>query len=496
MNPTIAQRLLRHAADRPDRAAIVTAERSWTWRDLETEVDLAATDAPLADLPPGAAIGWLGVNSVAMLACLLSCSRLGLRFVPLNWRLSKPELVSIVEDAGVELLYSDEAFQSLAGWSIASDDLVRSQDHPDDLLLVHTSGTTGEPKGAIHTQAAMLANIDAAIEAQAFDEATRCLAVLPMFHVGGLCVQLLPVLAAGGVAKLHARFDPGAWLDDVERWRPTTSLMVPATMRAVIEHPRWKAADLSSLRFITAGSSIVPLPLIEAFQARGVPVAQVYGATETGPVSIVLRPDEAMAHAGSVGRPARGVEVRLVGADGVDRIDAGSVLRGTDDVGEVWLRAPNLARGYHRRPNDAAFAGGWFRTGDLARRDAQGRFTIVGRSNEMIISGGENIYPAEIENLALADPAVADAAVIGMPDARWGEVPVLAVAPRPTLAIDLARLHACFDASLARYKHPRRIVVLPELPKTALGKVARAGLVALLEINPQPIATADPKKEP
>ncbi len=459
---SLAQRVLSRGADRGDAIAIVAADRSWTWRDLEADVERAATSEPLANLTRGAAFGWLGLNSVPMLASLLACSSSGLRFVPLNWRLAAPELRAIAAHAQLAAWHADSGFGALDGASAA----VGGRDldaREDDLLLVYTSGTTGEPKGAIHTQAGMLANIDAAIDAQRLDEGTRCLAVLPMFHVGGLCIQLLPTLAAGGVVKLRERFDAAAWLDDVERWRPTTCVMVPATMRAVIEHPRWAGADLSSLRFASAGSSIVPRPLIEAFHARGVPVAQVYGATETGPVSIVLRPDDALAHPGSVGRPAKNVEVKLVD-------------------GEVWLRAPNVARGYHRRPNDAAFDDGWFCTGDLARVDGEGRYEIIGRSKEMIISGGENIYPAEIENIALADPAVLEAAVIGLPDARWGEVPVLVVVARPGAAVDEAKLVTAFHAQLARYKHPRRIVVLSELPKTALGKVARVALTRLLEV--------------
>jgi fatty-acyl-CoA synthase len=330
-----------------------------------------------------------------------------------------------------------------------------------DLMLVYTSGTTGEPKGAIHTAAAMQANVEAAIEAQDVDASTRSLAVLPLFHVGGLCIQVLPTLAAGGRVKLQPRFDADAWFDDVAGWRPTTSLLVPATMRALIEHPRWPDTDLSSLAFVNSGSQVVPRALIDVFHARGVPVCQVYGATETGPVTLALRLPEALAHPGSVGRPARGVELRLVD-------------------GEVQVRAPQLARGYHRLPADPAFAEGWFRTGDLARVDAEGFYEIVGRSKELIVSGGENIHPAEIEQLALADPAVAEAAVVGVPDPRWGEVPVLAVVPKAGTLIDEARLRAAFEAQLARFKQPRRIVTVAALPKTALGKLQRARLAEAL----------------
>jgi len=443
---------------RTDRIAIDDGRRTWTYAQLHDEVGLWAARLEAQGVTRGAAFGWLGHNSVAMLAALFACARLHARFVPLNWRLAAPELRAIAVHAGLAAWYADPGFDALDAF--APQPPAPDTAH-DDLLLVYTSGTTGEPKGALHTQAAMLANIDAAIDAQGFDESSRTLAVLPLFHVGGLCIQVLPTLAAGGTLKLQPRFDAGAWFDDVAAWRPTASLLVPATMRALVEHPRWAGADLSSLAFVNSGSQIVPRALIDAFHARGVPVCQVYGATETGPVTLVLRPGEAMTHAGSVGRPARGVRVRLVD-------------------GEVQVQAPNLARGYHRRPDDPAFADGWFRTGDLARVDADGFHEIVGRSKELIISGGENIHPDEIEQLALADPAVAEAAAVGVPDARWGEVPVLALVARPGAAVDEARLRARFDARLARYKHPRRIVVLPALPKTALGKTQRAVLARQL----------------
>lgn len=443
---------------RTERVAIDDGRRTWTGVQLHDEVEAWVERLARLGIGRGDAFGWLGHNSVAMLVALFACARLHARFVPLNWRLAAPELQALAAHAGLAAWQADPGFDALDGFAPQP---LRPETAHDDLLLVYTSGTTGEPKGALHTQAAMLANIDAATDAQGFDERTRTLAVLPLFHVGGLCIQVLPTLAAGGTVKLQPRFDAGAWFDDVAAWRPHTSLLVPATMRALVEHPRWAGADLSSLAFVNSGSQIVPRALIDAFHARGVPVAQVYGATETGPVTLVLRPGEAMAHAGSVGRPARGVQVRLLD-------------------GEVQVRAPNLARGYHRRPGDPAFADGWFRTGDLAQVDADGFHAIVGRSKELIISGGENIHPDEIEQLALADPAVAEAAAVGVPDARWGEVPVLALVARPGVAVDEARLRASFDASLARYKHPRRIVVLPALPKTALGKTQRAVLARQL----------------
>ena len=452
---TLAERLLAGRGPMLDTAQGVIDRAAFA-----REVEDAAQTLRSKGIGRGCIVAWLGLNSAGMLAQLLACERLGAVWMPLNWRLAPAELQQQLSHAGAALLVHDEAWASTAAalrCEPGADALP-----PGDLMLVYTSGTTGQPKGALHTQASMLANLEMAIDAQGLDATTRALAVLPLFHVGGLAIQVLPTLAAGGVVRLHARFDADAWFDDVERWRPTTTLLVPAVMRALVEHPRWATADLSSLAFVNSGSQIVPRALIERFHARGVPVAQVYGATETGPVSIVLRPAEALAHVGSAGRPARDVQVRLVD-------------------GEVQLRAPNLARGYHRLPHDAAFADGWFRTGDLARVDEAGFVEIVGRTKDLIISGGENIHPAEIEQLALADPAVADAAAIGLPDARWGEVPVLAVVARAGRGVDEARLRAALEARLARFKQPRRIVVLDALPKTALGKVRKSALAQSLQ---------------
>jgi fatty-acyl-CoA synthase len=456
--------LLLQRLPRGGALALAAGARTWSCDALHREIEAWREGLSARGISPGLAFGWLGLNTVPMLAALFACAKLHARFVPLNWRLAAPELQKIAVHAGLSAWHADAAFDALDGVAPSTEPPHTTH---DDLLLVYTSGTTGGPKGAVHTQAAMAANIDAAIDAQGFNATTRTLAVLPLFHVGGLCIQVLPTLAAGGVVRLQPRFDAAAWFDDVAAWRPTTSLLVPATMRALIEHPRWRDADLSSLRFVNSGSQIVPRVLIEAFHARGVPVAQVYGATETGPVTLVLRPEEALAHVGSVGRPAKGVEVRL-------------------QDGEVQVRAPNLARGYHHRPNDEAFADGWFRTGDLARVDGDGFYDILGRAKELIISGGENIHPAEIENIALADVAVAEAAVVGVPDAHWGEVAVLAIVPRHGATVDLLRLQAALAASLARFKLPRRIVVLDALPKTALGKVRKADLVLDLQQAPSP----------
>ena len=335
-------------------------------------------------------------------------------------------------------------------------------DEQSPVLLVYTSGTTGRPKGAVLDQNAIRHNALSAQHAFELTAQDRVLTVLPLFHVGGLNIQTTPALMAGAEVLLHPRFDPDAFFDDVVRFRPTLTLLVPAVMQALVNHPRWSGADLSSLRAIGAGSSDVPLSLIEAFHARQIPVQQVYGATETCPIAIIQDRAEALAAPGSLGRPALHAEARIAGGA---------------KEGEILIRGPATLRRYW--PDQPALdAEGWFATGDVGRIDQQGRWWFTDRLKHVIISGGENIYPAEVERLLRSAPGILEGAIIGRPDPRWGEVPVAVVVPAPDF--DAARLLAHFEGQIARFKIPRAVVTVPALPRTALGKVEVARLRQLL----------------
>ena len=303
------------------------------------------------------------------------------------------------------------------------------------------------------------------------------LSTLPLFHVGGLCIQTLPALLAGVEVVLHTRFDPSAWLDEMSTSQPSLSLLVPATMRAVFEHPRWADTSLAGLRGIMTGSSTVPVAYLDTLHARGVPVGQVYGTTETGPVSIVLRLPEAMARVGASGWPHPQAQVKL--------IDAQDREVGPGETGEVCLRADNLMSGYWSAQGQSGqgLQDGWFYSGDLGQRDADGCITIVGRSKDMVISGGENIYPAEIENQLVTLPGVAECAVVGVADARWGEVPVAVLvrtADAAGQALSAETVLAHLQSRIARFKLPRRVVFMDGLPKSALGKVLKPQLQSQL----------------
>ena len=447
----------------------------------------------------GQRVAWLGFNHELQLVTLVACARLGAIFLPLNFRLAVPELQQVLHDAQPTLLVHDthhsQAAQALqgAGLQHTHHDRLIATASPRGLalpavqadmpvLLVYTSGTTGLPKGAVHTQAGLMANARASAWAHAFraptehpDRPDKVLSTLPLFHVGGLCIQTLPALLAGVEVVLHPRFEPTAWLDELALSQPTLSLLVPATMRALFEHPRWASTSLACLRGIMTGSSTVPVAYLETWHARGVPVGQVYGTTETGPVSVVLRLAEALAHVGASGWPQPEAEVKLVNAQGQE------VAPG--ETGELCLRAPNLMRGYWHHSSGQGLQDGWFHSGDLGQRAGDGCITIVGRSKDMVISGGENIYPAEIENQLITMPGVAECAVLGLPDARWGEVPVAVLvksadALGQQLSADAVLAH--LQSRIARFKLPRRVLFMDALPKSALGKVQKPALLALL----------------
>jgi fatty-acyl-CoA synthase len=489
----LAQALLRRVTDDAHRQAVslhapggslrLDHGQLWDW------VEQLTRQFQQRGLCVGDRLAWLGLNHPLQLAALMACARLGAIFLPLNFRLAAAELQQVMDDATPAWLVHDEGHAEVAAVlrgpnRLSQDELMASPcakevvfpstDGDTPVLLVYTSGTTGRPRGALHTQAALLANARASEWAHGFTTDDVVLSTLPLFHVGGLCIQTLPALLAGVPVILHPRFEPKAWLDEVAGGAPTLSLLVPATIRAVIEHRAWPGVSLGRLRGIMTGSSTVPLHYLQAFHARGIPVGQVYGSTETGPVSVVLRLRDAIDREGETGWPHPGARVRLLDGEG-QSVPAG-------ETGEVCLQADNLMRGYWN-PEGRAGDGlrdGWFHTGDLGCQSPDGCLCIVGRAKDMIISGGENIYPAEIENLLLALPGVLECAVVGVPDERWGETPVAAIVAQPGSALSAEAVMDHLQTRIARFKQPRRVVFVESLPKSALGKVQKARLQSQL----------------
>ncbi|HSV35630.1 MAG TPA: AMP-binding protein [Ramlibacter sp.] len=474
--------LATHARCRPDAAALRFEGATWSYGELALACETAAAWLfHQGGVRAGDRVAWLGANHPAQIVLLFALAHLGAILLPLNFRLAPAEWAELVADCRPTHLVHDAAWAEAASKlgrtsalhvhplealsATGADAPAPDQARPEaPVLLVYTSGTTSRPKAAVHTQANLLANMRIAAAVQAMTPQDIVATMLPLFHVGGLCIQTLPALYTGAEVILHPRFNADAAIDCFERQHPTLTLQVPATMKALLEHPRWPIADLSSLRAVWAGSSILPARLVEAFHARGVPLGNVYGATETGPFSIALPPAQARTRPASCGWPAPGVEVRLAS------LQAG--------VGELLVRAPNVVARYW--PDQPALdADGWFHTGDLASRADDGSYTVVGRARDLIISGGENIHPEEIESILGEHPAVAECAAFAVPDESWGEIVAVAVVLKAGQAVSEPALHSHLQERLARYKLPRRWYWLDELPKTALGKVQRQALAQL-----------------
>ncbi|MBX9841336.1 MAG: AMP-binding protein [Xanthobacteraceae bacterium] len=484
----------RNAAFAPDKVAIRFEGRTLTYAGFAARIAQAA--AALASqwrVGPGDHVAVLATNHPDTLVLLYACARLGALLVPVNWRLAVPEQLYILADASVKALVVEQAFAGIvaplrqadpavhvAGLDFAPDGgttfdafllgasgagRAASADFTAPLLIVYTSGTTGRPKGAVLRQDALLANAAMSQHLHDMTADDHVLTVLPIFHVGGLNIQTTPALQLGATVTLHARFAPGPTLEAIERERPTLTVLVPATIQAVIEHPRWPAARLDCLRAVTTGSTQVPQPLIDAIADRGVPVLNVYGSTETCPIAVYARRGGDWRRPGSAGLPGLLCEARIVD-DAGNEVAAGR-------AGEVVVRGNNVFTEYWRNPKATAetLRDGWYHSGDIGTRDADGYFTIHERKQNLIISGGENIYPAEVERVLLTHPAVAEVAVVGAADAKWQEVPVACIVRRAGAEADPEEIEQFCLRELARYKVPRRYVFLDDLPRNALGKV-------------------------
>ena len=489
----------RHARLTPERTAICFPGRDISYGALAQLVHRLAAAIAASGLNRGSCVAYLGVNSPEMLALLFACARLGLLFMPLNWRLAGPEHRQILEHCPPSLLFVEPQFigqtdafkatlapltavtfgQAQPGWLGYDDFLARAEgpaphdpglDPATPLLICYTSGSTGKPKGVLLSQDALAWNAANCADMHDLKLADRILTTLPLFHVGGLNNLTTPALQAGCTVVLHPKFDAEASIDAIERERITLTVLVPAQLDMMMASPRWHSADFSILRMITTGSTIVPARIIRAVHARGVPLVQIYGATETCPIAACLRAEDAERKAGSTGKAAAHCELRIVDDLGKD------VKQGA--TGEILVRGPNVMSGYWRAPREtaAALVDGWFHSGDMGHQDAEGYLYVDGRRKEMIISGGENIYPAEIENLLAECKDIAEASVIGRPDARWGEVVVAVVAPKSGHTLTPASVLQLLEGRIARYKHPKEVVFVGELPKTALGKVRKEDL--------------------
>lgn len=483
--------LARRAALHPERPALIAPGGLWSFAELHAWASRIAAGLGASGLRPGERVAILAHNQPAYAAAIHAAPRCGVVLVPLNTRLAATELAWQLADSGATLLLHDDAHARLAASlgavpcvslaAVAAQRAAGGEPGPTASLaldaphtIIYTSGTTGRPKGAVltagnHWWSATASALNLGLHAD-----DRWLAVLPLFHVGGLAIVLRGAIY-GMPVVLHERFDPGAALAAIDHEGVTIASLVAVMLQRMLEL-RGERPLPPNFRCALLGGGPAPRPLLETCAARGVPVVQTYGMTETASQAATLAPADALRKLGSAGQPLLPLELRIRAA-GHDAAPG--------EVGEICVRGPMVTPGYHNNPgaSAAALVDGWLHTGDLGYLDAEGFLYVVERRSDLIISGGENIYPAEVEAVLLAHPAVAEAGVVGVPDARWGQVPVAAVvvaagyAPDEALA---AELHAFCRARLATYKCPRRVHFQIALPRTAAGKLRRAELRAQL----------------
>jgi fatty-acyl-CoA synthase len=471
---TIGRWIRDRARTTPARTAIDHLGRELTYAELDAASERLAASFLARGLARGDRVATLTGNSPEHVAVFFACAKAGLILAPLSWRLAAPELAYQLEDCEPAVFLVEEEHAGLAdatahpfepleaeGVGDASDADVGDD---DALLLVYTSGTTGRPKGALLTHAnCFWTNLS-------FDLATGVsgddvvLQVLPQFHCGGWNVQALLGWWKGARIVLERVFDPARCLALIEEKRVTTMMGVPANYLFLSQEPAFASADLSSLRRAVVGGAPMPEALLDVWHARGIDVVQGYGLTEAAPNVLCLPPEDAVRKIGSAGKPYPHVDVRLSAEE------------------ELQVRGPNVFAGYWRNPEATkeVLVDGWLRTGDVAERDDEGFYRIKGRLKDMYISGGENVYPAEVESVLHVHPAVADAAVVAVPDDRWGEVGVaFVVASGGTSEEELVEF---VRGRLARFKAPKAVRFVDVLPRSGMGKVQKDELrAALLE---------------
>jgi fatty-acyl-CoA synthase len=469
----------------PERVAIDFGGRPVTYRGLDERSEALAAGLLASGLERGDRVATLTGNSPEHVEALFACAKAGFALVPLSWRLSPAELAYQLDDSEPAVLLVEDEYSELADAALAQAEVrpVRRRlgevgevasrveaDVADDdpLFLIYTSGTTGKPKGALLTHAnCFWTNLG-------FDLATGisgddvALQVLPQFHCGGWNVQPLLTWWKGGTVVLERSFDAARCLALIEEKRVTTIMGVPAIYLFMSQEPAFAEADLSSLRRAVVGGAPMPEALLDTWRARGVDIVQGYGLTEAAPNVLCLPAEDAVRKQGFAGKPYPSVDVALRDPE------SGRLLDGPAE-GELVVRGPNVFAGYWHNPeaSEAALADGWLLTGDVAQRDEEGYYRIAARLKDMYISGGENVYPAEVESVLHDHPAVADAAVVPVPDERWGEVGIATVVLADGVVADEEELLAHCSARLARFKVPRGVRFVDELPRSGMGKVLK-----------------------
>jgi fatty-acyl-CoA synthase len=482
----------RRARMTPDKVALVQGNRSTTYAELEDRATRLALGLRARGIDRGDRVAFLGLNSIELVETMFAVAKLGAVFLPVNTRLAPPELHHVLVDSGARLLIWQAGFEpGVESAQVADLDIDRVRigddgglslsglsgdegvlDEPvalDDLFMIqYTSGTSGRPKGVMLSHANILWNVLNLMVDVDLGSDEVALVTAPLFHTAALNQVLFPTILKGGTALIEAKFDPDRAIELIEQEGVTLLFGVTSMYLALAATPRFAEADLSTLRSALSGGAPIPESLLQTWLDRGLMITQGYGLTESSPGATMLRAADGVRKLGSAGTACFFTDVRVV-TPTMDPVDVG-------EPGEVLVQGPNVTAGYWQNPAATAdaFVDGWLRTGDLAVVDDEGYLTIVDRLKDMFISGGENVYPAEVEQAVHTHPAIAECAVIGVPDERWGEVGRAVVTLRAGADLTEAELLDHLEGRLARYKIPKSVVIVRELPHNASGKLLKS----------------------
>lgn len=485
------------------KPALIAGDRNVSYAELTERADKLANALRLRGVRRSDRVAYLGENDPSFVETFFACGLLGAIFVPLNTRLAAPELKFQLEDSGARVLISASELESLAAAAVTGaavnrrivvdadpeveatgveeyDTVLRQSPSnfidesitlSDPAMILYTSGTTGFPKGALLTHGNITWNCINTLVDVDLNRNDVALMISPLFHAASLDMGLLPMLLKGGTVVLEARFDPGRALTLIQAHQVTTLNGVPTTFQMLCEHPAWAGTDISSLEKLTCGGSAIPTRVIEAYQARDIGFTSCYGMTEASPGVTMLPVERSREKIGSAGLAHFFTDMRIA--------DPLGAAIGPGEVGEIQISGPNVISQYWNRAQetrDSYAEGGWFRSGDMGYTDSEGFLFVSDRLKDMIISGGENIYPAEVEAAILELDTVASVAVIGVPDEKWGEVPKAIITLHPGSTLTQEELRSHLEGKLARYKIPKAVVFVDDMPRTASGKIRKRDL--------------------
>ncbi|OZM58374.1 long-chain fatty acid--CoA ligase [Lottiidibacillus patelloidae] len=473
----------------PEKVAVIDGDnhKQWTYEELHERAENYAVYLQENGVAKGDRIALLSSNHICYFDLLFACSKIGAIFVPLNWRLAKEELSYILQDCTPTLLFYHSDFSEVVTFlnvnrtininkailegkkSYLKVNVIQS----DPAAIIYTGGTTGKPKGVVLTHQNIHCNaVNTVVSWQLKDSDTTAV-FLPMFHTGGLNALAIPILLIGGTVVLTKKFEPTTAIRMLNDYKCTIALLVPTMYHLIVKTSAFSHTSFPTMHTFLSGGAPCPLTIYREFEKKGLSFKEGYGLTEAGPNNFYISPKDALKKRGSVGKPMLYNEVKLIADDGKDVQSS--------EVGEIIIRGGHVFSHYWNNENatSATLVNGWLHTGDLARKDEEGYYYIVGRKKEMIITGGENVFPLEIEHILSQHDAVDEVAIIGLPDEKWGEVVTAIIVPSAEKVLSIEEVQKYCAEKLGKYKVPKKVVFTEKMPKTDVGKIDKKAIYHL-----------------